>query len=131
MSRSSGKVKFKDDTILHCIYNGTVDYMHYKLFDTSEEAWYHYKNLFDSESSNTHCACEGEDVLIYSHYINGFTYTGKACKIHRCITFDFNNWLEYGFNIIEWNNEHHPDEQLKKEYEKILNDNWKKSGYHF
>ena len=133
MSRASGMVKFNDGTILHCIYDGTVDIMHHELFDISNEAW---DNWYSNTAYKDACTCNGERVLIHSDYGEGETYTGKACKEHKCITFDFHNFLECEFKNREmgWSYGKYTNEQIEQEiieHEKILRDNWSKSGKHF
>lgn len=133
MSRASGEVQFKDGTIMYCIYDGTSDIMHDKLFSTHNEAFQDYnKNI----SYNNGCKCDGEDVLIYTDYGMGTTYTGRACKEHRCILFDFNNWLECSYNDREmsWMYRRYTKEQIdqeKEKHEEVLKNNWMKSGKHF
>jgi hypothetical protein len=132
MSRAIGMVKFNDGNIMYCIYDGTSDIMHNKLFKTSDEAWHNYHNNF---SYDNECTCNGEDVLIHSSYGIGETYTGKACKEHKCIIFDFNNFIECEINNRElrWFYQNYTNEQKEKEkieHEQILKNNWMKKGNH-
>lgn len=76
MSNSIGLVKFnKDCKIMYCEYDGIVDVMRPKLFNTFEEMDKHWKkdqNLIED------CDCEMEDIEFYSG--RNFYWSGKACR---------------------------------------------------
>jgi hypothetical protein len=132
MSRANGIVKFDDTTEMYCIYDGTSDIMDNMLFDDPNDAWENYR----LKKYNDSCSCDGENVLIYTDYGGGTTYTGKACKKHKCIVFDFNNFLEceYRDRELGWLYRRYSEEQIIQEeirHEKILKNNWIKSGKHF
>jgi hypothetical protein len=124
-------VRFNNGTIMYCIYRGTTDIMYQKLSKTMEETWNNYNKTNDNI-----CDCIGEDVLIYSNYGRGKTYTGKACKEHEWINFDFNNFLECEYNNREigWDYQNYTHKQMEEEkikHDEILKNNWIKSGKHF
>jgi hypothetical protein len=128
MSSDMGMVVFKDNTILYGIYHGTTDIMANNLSETWNGAW-------EIKSYKDPCSCEGEDVLIYSYYGSGATYTGKACKKHKCIIFDFNNFLEteYAYKDLWQNKSKYSVEEIEQKnlrYNNILTGNWRKSGNH-
>lgn len=117
MSDALGMVKFKDGTILYCYYAGASDIMSPSLHEEINDIW---------EKSNWEvCECYGEDVLIYNEYGGGETYTGRACKEHKCITFDFNNYME-DYNY--WSYDKINDNESKLSHDKILIKNWKRDG---
>ena len=123
-----GIVVFKDRKILYGIYDGTTDIMSNNLSDTWNGAWKINKMVEE-------CGCDGEDVLIYAYYGGGHTYTGRACKEHQCIIFDFNNFLEseYAYRRIWLDKSKYSNEEienLKQRHNKILNENWTKYGNH-
>lgn len=77
MSHASGKVKFKDDKIMHYEYDGTSDWCIPKLYDTHEEMRNNWRKY---EYEEIHCEHDLEDIEIYSDYGNGFYWKGKACR---------------------------------------------------
>lgn len=84
MSHSSGRVKFKDGTIMHFEYDGTVDICMNPLFDTYEEMDKNWRNY--SISRNDKCTCGNEETAeIATCYGGGFYWVGKACKYCKLI----------------------------------------------
>jgi hypothetical protein len=76
MSNSIGLVKFnKDSKIMYSEYDGIIDAMRPKLFNTFEEmdsCWKGEQNLVED------CNCEMEHIEIYSG--RDFYWCGKACR---------------------------------------------------
>ncbi len=86
MSRASAKVYFKDWTILHWIYNWTVDYYVPKLYaatDNVREDF--YKNYRDDiDVWYDWQFTWWEDCVLYDSYWGWSYYIGKASK--ECMT---------------------------------------------
>jgi hypothetical protein len=81
MSHSQGAVLFTDSTTLWCEYNGTVDIMLPNLFVTNDElhaSW--RKQVWASP-----CKCKGEKVRVATSYGGGFSWDGKACRLHKVL----------------------------------------------
>ncbi|WP_160689018.1 hypothetical protein [Clostridium sp. C2-6-12] len=76
MSNSIGLAKFKkDNKIVYCEYDGIVDIMKPKLFNSFEEmdkCWKEDQNLIED------CDCDMEGIEIYSG--RDFFWKGKACR---------------------------------------------------
>lgn len=86
MSHAYGQVKFKDGTILHYEYNGTVDVICNPLWKSREEVSEHWRNQPDYKEC--HCG-QDEPVEIATDYAYGSWWTGKACKKCMVITDGF------------------------------------------
>lgn len=82
MSHSSGNVTFKkDNLVMYCEYDGTVDIMVPALWDTQEEMSDHWR-----ESIWNKCTCGNmEPVIIHSDYGGGFSWEGEACRTCKAI----------------------------------------------
>jgi hypothetical protein len=82
MSHDNGQVKFEDGTVLHCEYNGTVDFMCNCLYDNYSDMHQNWRNqLFNT------CTCgNDEEVEIATSYGNGYYWEGRACKKCKAIT---------------------------------------------
>lgn len=93
MSHSTGAVKFQDGTIKWVEYNGTVDVLQPKMFDTPEDLMIQWRT-----DERPTCNCKGDLVEIAVTYGNGFSWPGFACKIHNCVkTLDPHGFTEeYG-----------------------------------
>lgn len=91
MSHASGKVKFiSDGTEFWFEYDGTADIAMPKLFVDNE-------TLCDNWRTDEwpKCTCgNDEEVEITSHYGNGRTWDGKACRRCMCITEGFDPYKE-------------------------------------
>lgn len=99
MSHAGGKVKFKDNTIMHFEYNGTSDVVIPKMYHTKEEVIANWRNHEYDDMYK--CAHIEEDVEIAHTYGHGSTMSGRACRKCNCITFDYENYLER-LDALEW-----------------------------
>ncbi len=85
MSKSWGAVKFPDDTICYCIYNGTIDLMYPGLLETSDLLPFALQDYWADFSMAT-CTClvpNHESIEILSDYGGGFYWPGTACR--KCL----------------------------------------------
>lgn len=82
MSRSSAAVRFPDQTVRFCVYNGTCDLLIPLLHDTLEQAWEAWQAWRDNTGINLWQDPKGviEPVEIYSDYGGGFTWSGSAAR---------------------------------------------------
>ncbi|MCP4986595.1 MAG: hypothetical protein GY928_11235 [Colwellia sp.] len=102
MSHSPGQVRFNDGTIMHYEYNGYSDVVCNCLHATHEEMVKHWRK----QPINV-CDCgKDEDVIIFTHYGNGFYWEGKACKTCKAITDgrgeDFDECHNEKLGIPDW-----------------------------
>lgn len=79
MSNSIGLVKFnKDGKIMYCEYDGIIDAMRPKLFNTLGEMDRYWKG---DQNLAQDCNCEMEDIELYSG--RDFYWKAKACR--KCL----------------------------------------------
>ncbi len=111
MSRASAKVFFKDWTILHWIYNGTVDYYAPKLYPTTDNIWEEfYENYYDNTDVWYNREYEWwEDCILYDNYWLWSYYIGKASKEDMAINEDY----LYPYKVDE--NEKYIMQEISKE----------------
>lgn len=85
MSHSSGTVTFiSDDKKYWFEYNGTSDICIPMIYKTQEEM---EENWRSGKWRTCYCGNESEEVVIEdSHYGEGFSWKGKACRKCMCIT---------------------------------------------
>lgn len=84
MSHAHGKVVFEDKHVLYYEYDGTVDRVCPKLWDTVEDV---SKNWREPEPFSRTCTCgKDEPVVIDSDYGFGFHWNGRACRTCKVIT---------------------------------------------
>jgi len=79
MSHSSGYVLFKDNLKLFYEYNGTVDIVLPKLWNTMKEVDIHWRE-YDPFDRKCICGKEPEPVQIYTSYGGGYYFEGTACR---------------------------------------------------
>ncbi len=95
MSRASMSFTFEDGTVLHGIYNGTVDLAFSFIVKTKHEAWTHFREgyptekrlLYDDSILDPECNCgvDPESVQVKSEYGGGRIWKGTACR--KCMVF--------------------------------------------
>lgn len=82
MSHANGLVKFKDGTILHYEYDGTMDICEPRLYISYERMRENWRKSIKNDE-NLICNHELEDVEIYTDYADGSFWPGTACR--RCM----------------------------------------------
>jgi hypothetical protein len=81
MSRAAATLTFDDGTVLHGIYNGTVDYMQGFMALTSDAAWDVWSNYNGrDEDLFPKCPHAGDHVIVSSEYGGGDSWEGRACR---------------------------------------------------
>jgi hypothetical protein len=104
MSHATGAVRFSNNEIYYCEYNGTVDVMLPKLFNTYEEMEVEWrKQIWSVCKDKTH---QHQVVEIATSYAGGFSWIGKACIICKTITDYFSivdhDEVYYHDSLPEW-----------------------------
>lgn len=106
MSHASGAVKFNDDTIKFCEYNGAADVVCSRLYDTKEEMNEHWR-----KDNDANCNCgKDERVRIMNTYGGGMNWNGRACKKCMAVT---NGFYPYGQEIAPWETKDWKKERLE------------------
>ena len=85
MSSASAEVldpKTKE-TLAHCVYNGTSDYLDTQLFATNDEAWEAYRK---DERRTCTCGQPPREVIVQSHYGGCFYWYSTACLTCMVVT---------------------------------------------
>lgn len=78
MSSAGAAVRFEDGSVRFCIYHGTSDTLHPRLFVSLAEAWAALRN--PDIDSYPEAIGEPEPVIIYSDYGGGWTWPGTATR---------------------------------------------------
>jgi len=95
MSRASAAFYFDDGKVLYGIYEGTCDIMQQFMSESREEPWdwYYCRNAWkDRGLSVPECPHEGEHVVAFTDYGNGWYWHGKACA--ECKVFKGPRYLD-------------------------------------
>lgn len=117
MSRAEAKVYFKDGTVLHWIYNWTIDVYMPKLYKTTDKVWEEFYSRYNDEIEVWYNFeyTWWEDCILYDSYWLGDYYIWKASKKDRMINKDF---IEVYAEDDEW--EYIVKNITKEEAEKYL-----------
>ncbi len=76
MAHWPATAKFKDGTVMHIVYSGTVDVCFSKLCNAEEELCFYWESLDDNEPTSK-CEHNEEEVIIQTPFDS---WTAKACR---------------------------------------------------